>query len=210
VDKRKWDPQLLSSLCRWKACLCEASGGTESRHYCEYHAELKRFLDSCAANGADGIVFDTSKYVPRKPPLIPSNEADRDIRLIRWASHMLQEIHDGKLKASLQSFVKKVCNEMPLRVRLDACTNQYEMRLNNARFCFRDGGIQLGYFLSSSTHPKPSQAPSAARKGGDAGAAVAHGSSKLEGYLPTHRIPPSPAWAKWRDKASEDARTIDE
>ena len=60
---RKWDQSILSTVCRWRACLCEAdmsengpmSGGEgagksansnpNARYLCRYHAEVCRFLD---------------------------------------------------------------------------------------------------------------------------------------------------------------------
>lgn len=151
---RKWDQSILSTVCRWRACLCEAdmsengpmSGGVgagksansnpNARYLCRYHAEVCRFLDDRyldevrARGGAKAKAdvaseSESAKYLPRKTPppslgdlgALPDNK--RDLRIVRATSSLLNELWDGKLKATLRTFSKKVILDMGLRRRMD-------------------------------------------------------------------------------------------
>ena len=186
-EKRKWDPKILSTLCRWRACLAEALGNSNSKHYCAYHADLKRFLDFCSANGASGNVYDASKFTPKKPPLLSPNATDRDLRQIRAASSLLQEISDGKLKGTVFSYVHKMCTEMALRSRLNMNSNWCYQKIEHAPFCHSDigvtfgsGGGLIGNIIKS-------------KKG------ISLYGRKTTNYLPENRIPQVPQWAKWKN-----------
>ena len=130
---KKWDISVLSTICRWRSCLCK--GGKASPYLCTYHNELKSFLDIKSSSSAQS---DASKYLPRKSPAIgqsntPSGHnlglaataaagSRMDLTTIRAASTLLQELWDGKLKSTLRSFVKKTTHDMRLKKRLQAAS----------------------------------------------------------------------------------------
>ncbi len=128
-SKRKWDPKVLSTICRWRSCICEAdtnnrNTSNSSKFLCPYHAELKSFLDNLPATGKSGS-NESAKYLPKRPPnvaLIGSDEK-KDLVIIRAASTLLQELWDGKLRATLKSFTKKTVQEMSLKRRMEVAIN---------------------------------------------------------------------------------------
>ena len=94
--KRKWDPIMLSSICRWRSCLCESvvtysnkfisdSNNRDMKKMmmtlCSYHVELKYYLDQksliksynnsskSTSNNNNNGVLESLKYLPKKPPL---------------------------------------------------------------------------------------------------------------------------------------------
>jgi hypothetical protein len=96
--------------------LCDSTPEPAPKYLCAYHTNMKIFLD---AKGSK--LSDSSKYLPRKnPPLISATEQDRDLKMVRAASTLLQELWDGKLKGTLKSFSSKVCEEMGFRKRLSS------------------------------------------------------------------------------------------
>ena len=109
--KRIWDPTILSTVCRWRSCLCECAegGGSGSNYLCTYHSELKAYLDDQHAK--DGSPSESAKYLPRKAPMFAASggggggggadgsssattavpeDAKKDVITIRAASTLLQ------------------------------------------------------------------------------------------------------------------------
>jgi hypothetical protein len=186
AEKKKWDPKLLSSLCRWRSCLAEAEESAHSKHYCAYHADIKRYLDLCSACGATGNMFDSTKYLPKRPIAVPQSAVDRDLRLIRCASALLQEVWEGKLKATVQSYVRKMCQDMSLRQRLALNSESYTQKVQHAPACFSDSGLPFGVLEDHGVSPKLKKGLSAFGR-------------NPANYLPQGRVPSAPSWAKWRD-----------
>lgn len=54
------------------------------------------------------------------------SDRSRDMYIIRAASSLLQELWDGKLKGTLQVFMKKVISEFNMKARLEAKLNSYK------------------------------------------------------------------------------------
>ncbi len=135
-SKRKWDPKVLSSICRWRSCICESDTNNRnvansSKFLCPYHAELKSFLDNLPATGKSGS-NESAKYLPKRAPnvaLIASDEK-KDLIIIRAASTLLQELWDGKLRATLKSFTKKTIQEMSLKRRMEVAVNAQLAAIN--------------------------------------------------------------------------------
>ena len=120
----KWDPNVLSTLCRWRACLCEASDEPSSKFLCKFHAQLRYFLDEksqALTKGGKSASSESTKYLPKRAPNLSSiaSEVKRDLVLIRAASTLLQELWDGKLHATLKSFLKKSISDLGIRRRLE-------------------------------------------------------------------------------------------
>jgi hypothetical protein len=132
TGKRRWDPNVLSTVCRWRSCLCDSallrvgkSSTFKQKQLCSYHLEMKAFLD---ARGSKQGVLESSKYLPRKAPNFSSAammEKKRDMMTIRAASTLLQELWDGKLRATVRSFAKKVVRDMGLRSFLEASNTSF-------------------------------------------------------------------------------------
>ena len=87
-SKRKWDPNVLSYVCRWRSCMCDAvavrhptTGRLSYKQLCAYHEELKQFVDGKSSSsklggGAGGAAqLESAKYLPRKAPIFPSASA---------------------------------------------------------------------------------------------------------------------------------------
>eukprot|EP01041_Mallomonas_annulata_P003005 gene3005-5888_t len=110
ITKKKWDPAILSSVCRWRACLCESTDEPPPKYLCKYHSELKIFLDGRINSKIP--TAESATYLPQKPPVISSSSPHRDLDLIRAASTLLQELWDGKLKSTVRSFARRVCSDM--------------------------------------------------------------------------------------------------
>jgi hypothetical protein len=116
-----WDTSILSSMCHWRSCMCEAVGTTDAspRHemgntnLCVYHSEMKKFLDSKATKGSN---LESSKYLPKKPPSLTNQPTQRkDLMTIRAASTLLQELWDGRLKSTVKLFAKKMMTDIKFR-----------------------------------------------------------------------------------------------
>jgi hypothetical protein len=116
VSSKKWDTAVLSNVCRWRACLCDATAEPAPKYLCAYHTVVKNYLDGKSSSAKTS---EASKYLPRKtPPSIPLNDPNRDAQMVRAASTLLQELWDGKMKGTLRSFANKVCEELNQRRRL--------------------------------------------------------------------------------------------
>ena len=121
---------------------------------------------------------EAAKYLPKKAPSLPSphplSDPRRDLMIIRAASTLLQELWDGKLRATVKSFTKKVSAGMAPRKRLEAAAAQEGPG---------SGGLSV----------KEAQAAALAR----ARAAVGGGSG-VEGLT----VPAPPSWATWKDDSA--------
>lgn len=136
ASKRRWDPSILSTVCRWRSCLCDSallrvgkSNTFKQKQLCSYHLELKEYLDS--RGGKQGAT-ESAKYLPRKAPNFNASalaEKKRDMMTIRAASTLLQELWDGKLRATVRSFTKKVVRDMGLRVFLESSNTTFLISL---------------------------------------------------------------------------------
>ena len=130
--KRRWDPNVLSTVCRWRSCMCDSallrvgkSSNFKQKQLCSYHLEMKNFLDN---RGGKQSTLESSKYLPRKAPNFNAaamQEKKRDMMTIRAASTLLQELWDGKLRATVRSFTKKVVRDMAPRVFLEASNTTF-------------------------------------------------------------------------------------
>ena len=134
----KWDPAVLSTLCRWRACLCEASDDSSSKNLCRYHSQLRHFLDEksqALAKGGKTVTSESTKYLPKRAPNLSSitSEVKRDLVLIRAASTLLQELWDGKLHATLKSFLKKTISDLGIRRRLELALANSAPKVNDSK-----------------------------------------------------------------------------
>ncbi|CAM9608378.1 unnamed protein product [Chrysoparadoxa australica] len=109
----KWDEGILSSLCRWRGCMCEGRW----RNLCSYHSELRDFIDAgpVVKEGRGGATATTtrkggresSRFLPRKPPTAPVG----DLNLIKASSNLLMELLNGKLAATTAAYCRKAAIE---------------------------------------------------------------------------------------------------
>jgi len=118
--KRKWDATILSTVCRWRSCLAECAPDSKPIYLCPFHTSLYLLLEGSSKGGSG----EAAKYLPKKVPLLMSSstlsDSKKDLLMIRAASTLLQELWDGKLRATVRSFTKKVSHDMGLRHRLEA------------------------------------------------------------------------------------------
>ena len=150
------------------------NGNSNSRFLCRYHASLCKFLDDRAADSASAsgvsskkgkaekgtgnkveTESESAKYLPRSTPPLASDkaslsEAKRDLLVIRATSSLLQELWDGKLKATLRTFTKKVIAEMGLRKRMEMFANSIFGRLGP-----RDQKLLFGIAKGTIVLPRP-------------------------------------------------------
>ena len=126
--KRRWDANILSTVCRWRSCVCDStiqrigkSNVYKQKQLCAYHMEIRDFLDARGKTKQGQL--ESSKYLPRKAPNFNNStkiaEKKRDMMTIRAASTLLQELWDGKLRATVRSFTKKVIRDITLRNYLE-------------------------------------------------------------------------------------------
>jgi hypothetical protein len=125
--KKRWDPAVLGNFCRWRACMLEATAkvsplSCESaaklnippltsnrqpapKYLCTGHSHVKTFLDVRAAGTTGGPLpptcADAARFLPRKPPAAKTD----DLALIKFASSLLVELGNGKLAATIGTFV---------------------------------------------------------------------------------------------------------
>ncbi len=117
---------VLSNICHWRSCMCEASDPNlcaspfeSSSNLCIYHSEMKKLLDSKAVKGTN---LESSKYLPKKhfvnQPHISAQKPD--LMIIRAASTLLQELWDGRLKSTVKLFAKKMISDIKFRSFLES------------------------------------------------------------------------------------------
>lgn len=124
-----WDVNLLSTVCRWRSCLCDVprnSSGSSSGFLCKYHDELRKSLERNSKGGSS----DIAKYLPRKVPNFTFasglDESKKDSMTIRAASTLLQELWDGKLGQTVKSFTKRMTVNMSLKHFLESSVTLYK------------------------------------------------------------------------------------
>lgn len=140
------DVPLLSTVCRWRSCLSEACAESGTKYLCSYHQVLKDFLDGPDNNPQQGggkskknsvsanNVKESSKYISKKAIMNYSSDTiNRDLKIMRNASTLIQELWDGKLAATVQSFAQKTCVDIGIRKRLESsykiCTKYAKKQL---------------------------------------------------------------------------------
>ena len=127
---KKWDSGILSNVCRWRACMCDATSEPSPKYLCAYHTMIKSYLDLKSSSTKGG--GEAAKYLPRKhPPIVSLAVPDRDMIMIRSASTLLQELWEGKLRGTLKSFARKVCEELFTRRRLGVIISREKDRMNS-------------------------------------------------------------------------------
>ena len=123
------DVPILSTVCRWRSCLSESCPESGNKFLCKYHQELRIFLDGpdvpqgggkSAKKNANTAPKESSKYISKKSMMnYSSDTVNRDLKMMRNASTLIQELWDGKLAATVQSFAQKTCVDMGMRKRLE-------------------------------------------------------------------------------------------
>jgi hypothetical protein len=106
------------------------------KYLCNYHSQLKKFLDEKAvvlAKGSKNVVSESTKYLPKKAPNLASivSEVKKDLVLIRAASTLLLELWDGKLHATVKSFLKKTIADLGIRRRLEMAVSSITVKGND-------------------------------------------------------------------------------
>lgn len=144
----KWDPAVLSTLCRWRACLCEASKESPSKYLCKYHAQLGHFLDEksqALAKGGKNVTSESAKYLPKRAPNLSTitSEVKKDLVLIRAASTLLQELWDGKLHATVKSFLKKTISDLGIRRRLELALANSTPKVANQKNARKNAALSI-------------------------------------------------------------------
>jgi hypothetical protein len=216
-QSKRWDSTVLSTLCRWRSCLCEARA--DGSHLCPYHAELKSFLDRRASSNT---LSESLKYMPRKiPNMVTSGsflenvlgsaiDSRKDLTMIRAASTLLQELWDGKLKATLRSFLSKTAHDMRSKRRLEsivaaAIASQQGGKASSD--VAAGGEIDRRRRMSNTTGRPPQQSdkkpPQDTALSNPKGTGRRHDRSRGEDRISCAVMPPmplSPLWAAWKDR----------
>ena len=207
---RRWDASVLSTLCRWRSCLLE--GYRKSPHLCQYHSDLKVFLDNRSTSSA---ISDATKFLPRRVPNLsgagssletvfgPAVDSRKDLTMIRAASTLLQELWDGKLKATLRSFVKKTAHDMRMRKRLMAAAKSHQLLVRTP-------------VLKPSSNTSPTKAVGMKKKATSHsdGPSCSHNTPVISPHKGKHDVPSlslssihmplvpkPPVWAVWKDRS---------
>jgi hypothetical protein len=193
-SKRRWDPNILSTVCRWRSCLCSSalvrvgkSSTFKQKQLCSYHLEMKEFLDG--KGGTKQGVLESSKYLPRKAPNFNAAaivEKKRDMMTIRAASTLLQELWDGKLRATVRSFTKKVVRDMTLRNFLEASNTTFLIS-HPAYMSYLTGNADASSSSRSTNSPFSVKSYLSARP------AIENVANSV--------VPSQPTWSIWKSKA---------
>lgn len=186
--KSKWDNAILSTVCRWRSCLCEAATDCTSpatRYLCHYHANLKTFLDDKALDTK--TTSEASKFLPKRAPNVSAIASDvkKDLVVIRAASTLLQELWDGKLKATMRSFTKKILQDLNTRRRLESALSMYAATVQ---------------YLSQPPASNLTSANTGANKKGSKDAPTKDGGGGVV-KAPLLSLPPPPDWISWKNEA---------
>lgn len=197
TTKRRWDPNVLSTVCRWRSCMCESAllrvGKTSNykqKQLCSYHLEMKNFLDS---RGGKQSSLESSKYLPRKAPNFSAaamQEKKRDMMTIRAASTLLQELWDGKLRATVRSFTKKVVRDMAPRVFLEASNTTF-LIAHPHYMLYLVGSVENSGGSRNTTNPFSIRSYLASRP-----ASIENAANSV--------VPAQPTWAIWKNRAYLD------
>jgi hypothetical protein len=137
------DLAILSTVCRWRSCVAEACKESGSKYLCRHHFNIKHFLDNASSSSGKSkdksATKESAKFLPKKGSLVVANSeaTDRDLQAIKGASTLIQELWDGKLKATVASFTHKTCVDMEVRRRLEIA-----MRYR-AKFMVHAGAVRL-------------------------------------------------------------------
>ncbi len=114
------DLSILSTVCRWRSCLAESCKESSSKYLCRHHFNMKHFLDNASKLKDKNGSKESSKFLPKKGSItISPDNGDRDLQVIRGSSTLMQELWDGKLKATVNSFTHKTCVDLEVRRRLE-------------------------------------------------------------------------------------------
>lgn len=115
---------LISSQCQWRACCMESMS---SVGLCKYHDDLKNFMD----NNSEGL-YDSRNYLLKKIKIDHSlrNTPQVELEIIRSMSVLIREFWDGKLKLTMNQFIKKVCKRLSIRNRLKMTIDNFKIFLN--------------------------------------------------------------------------------
>ncbi len=122
--------------CDWRSCLCNSIGSNYTTHHlCQFHQMLKEFVDSCMVQR--GNQKNSTKFMPKialkeisvglqseinvnkNPSQAGALAMKRDLKILRSSSSLLLEIWDGKLKNTIQTFIRKTVNELNLRAFIE-------------------------------------------------------------------------------------------
>ena len=110
-SKAKWDPTILWSLCRWRSCLSHSTNSPAPKYLCSHHTNLKALLDNRIGKASSS---ESSRFLPKKPPTITRSihgSTNSDLEMIKAASSLLQELLNGKLASTIQSFCQRAARE---------------------------------------------------------------------------------------------------
>ena len=193
--KRKWDTAILSSVCRWRSCLAECTAHSTPKYLCAYHTSLYAFLEGTVKGGSG----EAAKYLPKKVPLLMSSstlsDSKKDLLMIRAASTLLQELWDGKLRATVRSFTKKVAHDMGLRRRL-------ESSLNLTSTSWQPKDDKTGKKSKEKEKEKESKQRGSRTSRGSGLEDSSHKSLSSVEIEQSLNVPSLPSWTHWKDEDS--------
>ena len=114
-----WNTALFGTLCRWRSCLSESCTASGNKYLCRYHYSLKLFLDKDYKGSG---TKESAKYLPKKTATSLTQRNRDDLSYMRHISSLLQELWDGKLRATVTSFSQKTRDDFGLRRRCESLT----------------------------------------------------------------------------------------
>lgn len=111
-----WNTALFGTLCRWRSCLSDSCAASGNKYLCRYHYSLKLFLDKDYKGSG---IKESAKYLPKKTASAVTQRQRNDMSYVRNVSSLLQELWDGKLRATVTSYAQKTRDDLGLRKRCD-------------------------------------------------------------------------------------------
>lgn len=94
------------ACCEWRACLSMPSSdipsGRRAHKLCDWHAQLKHFLDSASRKATESARF---------LPTLPASKKKRRETRLRAESALLTELCDGKLETTVRTFCERAAAE---------------------------------------------------------------------------------------------------
>lgn len=109
-SKNQWDSNILWNFCRWRSCMAPATSSPAPRYLCTHHSLLKHLLESTTKKKNE-----SARFLPRKPPTFAQTDGgdgpNNDLKMIKAASSLVEELVDDKLAGTIDSFCHRVSSE---------------------------------------------------------------------------------------------------
>jgi hypothetical protein len=133
TDATSSNSNSIQQRCEWRSCLsCVSQSSSKTTPLCEFHSKLKEFIDVTMVSSSSKSKNST-KFLPKSIPdinnlntpakpdtsnnennttLSIATQTKKDLKMLRSSSILIQEIWDGRLKNTINTFISKTIQEL--------------------------------------------------------------------------------------------------